>query len=79
MEKTMVSGGQRMQMNIRIAMNDFLNMTSEKRIEYINKYHCLLPYEQVALLQCRKYMTRAERKAYKEIKGSSQTCENQPQ
>ena len=75
----MTTGGQRMQMNIRIAMNDFLNMTSEKRIEYINKYHCLMPYEQVALLQCRKYMTTAERKAYKQIKTSAQTCENQPQ
>ena len=70
-----------MNCNIRNAITTFLNMTTEERIDYINRYPCLLPYEKTALLQCKKYMTSAEKKAYKQATTSALQCnaERQPE
>ena len=61
--------------NVRIAINDFLNMSEESRISYISKYPCLLPYEKEALKECLKLMTPKERKLLKNIQSSSAKCE----
>lgn len=45
----------------------FVNCSSQQRITYINNYEHLLPYEKVALIQAKKYMTTEEKKAYKEV------------
>ena len=70
-----------MNCNIRNAITTFLNMTTEERVDYINIYQCLLPYEKTALLQCKKFMTTAEKKAYKQATNSALQCnaERQPE
>ena len=64
-----------MNCNIRNAIGTFFKMTTEERQEYIGRYNCLLPYEKTALLQCKKYMTSAEKKAYKQAIESAKQCE----
>lgn len=68
-----------MNCNIRNAIATFFNMTSEERVDYINRYQCLLPYEKTALLQCKKYMTAAEKKVYKQATTSALRCEREPE
>ena len=67
---------------IKSSIIQFVNMNSEQRIEYIRRYKYLQPYQTTALLQCKRYMTTAERKELKkvqaELKSESQKeIENQ--
>ena len=68
-----------MNCNIRNAIATFFNMTTEERVDYINRYQCLLPYEKTALLQCKKFMTAAEKKAYKQATTNALQCEREPE
>ena len=68
-----------MNCNIRNAITTFLNMTTEERINYINRYQCLLPYEKTALLQCKKFMTPVEKRTYKDATTSALQCEKERQ
>ena len=61
--------------NIRNAINTFIQMTPEEKIDYIKRYPCMMPYEKTALLQCTKYMTTAEKRAYKQAVESAKQCE----
>ena len=77
------TGAARMIEGIRATQNQFLNMSSQERIAFINRYEILQPYQTTALLQCKKFMTTAERKALKQIqekvKAKSQKNQNPPQ
>ena len=50
---------------IKETQNRFLNMTSEERIAFIERYEILQPFQTTALMQCKKFMTPAEKKIYK--------------
>lgn len=58
----------------------FLNMKSEDRIAFIERYEFLLPYQTTALLQCKKYMNSDEKKALKKAqeKLKAKRAEEQP-
>lgn len=51
-------------------VRNFYNMSSEDRAKYIRRYHGLYPYQQVALLQCKKFMSASEKTLYSNIKKS---------
>ena len=61
------TGAARMIEAIRATQNQFLKMTSDERLEFINRYEFLQPYQTTALIQCKKFMTTAERKALKQV------------
>jgi hypothetical protein len=63
--------------NINRVIVTFLNMSSEDRIKFINRYSLLLPYERTALLQCKKFMNTAERKALKTVQEKLKTNNNE--
>ncbi len=76
------TGAARMIESIRATQNQFLNMTSNERIEFINRYEILQPYQTTALIQCKKFMTTAERKALKQVQEkikAKQEAQNPPQ
>lgn len=64
-EKQKKSGATILIENIRATQNQFLNMTSEERIAFIERYEKLQPFQTTALMQCKKFMTPAEKKTYK--------------
>lgn len=45
----------------------FLEMTSEQRLEMIKGFYQLLPYQQTAILQCKKRMSNKEKRTLKEV------------
>ena len=45
----------------------FLNMPTEDRKKMIRGFYTLLPYQQTAIIQCKKNMTYDERKTLKEV------------
>lgn len=49
------------------SMIAFLEMTSQERTEMIEGFYQLLPYQQTAIIQCKKRMTFNEKKLFKEI------------
>lgn len=53
--------------NIRQVQTMFLNSSSEQRINYINNFERLLPYERTALMQCKKFMTPEEKRVYFDV------------
>ena len=40
----------------------FYNMNSEERVDYIKGYKFMQPYQKVALLQSKRYMSAAEKR-----------------
>ena len=61
------TGAQLMMENIRKTQGEFLIMTGEQRLAFLDKYDRLQPYQKTALLQCRKYMSAAEKKKIKQM------------
>ena len=55
--------------NMQKLMNDliikFINMNSDDRVKYIQRYSLLTSQEKVVLIQCRKYMNAEEKRVYK--------------
>ena len=65
--------------SIRRTVNAFYCMNSEERIKFINKYNLLMPYEKTALLQCKKFMNTAEKRAYKAVQEKLKSvAQNEP-
>ena len=60
------TGAQIMMENIRKTQNEFLIMNGEQRLAYLDRYEFLQPYQKTALLQCRKYMSAAEKRKFKQ-------------
>lgn len=77
------TGAQIMMENIRKTQNEFLNMNGEQRLAFLDKYEVLQPYQKTALLQCRKFMSAAEKKKFKQMMekaaGSTRLNEDEPQ
>lgn len=60
-----ISGAVILKNKIQETVNKFINLSLEERIKFIEKYRFLQPYEVTALLECKKFMSRAEKKALK--------------
>ncbi len=67
--------------NIRKFQSDFLMLGSEERIALLDRYEFMHPYQKTALFQCKKYMTPAEKRKYKQVteKLASKSNEDEPQ
>ena len=78
-----LNGAQLMMENIRRTQNEFLNMSGEQRLKFLDRYEYLQPYQKTALLQCRKYMSAAEKRKFKQMSEraatSIKTSEDEPQ
>ena len=78
-----LNGAQLMMENIRKTQNEFLNMNGEQRLKFLDRYEYLQPYQKTALLQCRKFMSSAEKKKFKQMMeksaGSAKLNEDEPQ
>lgn len=61
------SGADRLSKNILNFKNNFLIMSSAERLMIIEKYSFMQPYQKVALLQCKKYMSKAEKIKFKQV------------
>ena len=66
-----ILGATLMMENIMLTKNDFFSMSPEDRIKFIQKYELLLPYQKTALLQCRKFMSPAEKREYKKVRDAA--------
>lgn len=77
------TGAQVMIENIRKTQNEFFAMSGEDRLKYLDRYELLQPYQKTALLQCRKYMSAAEKRKFKQVSekaaASSKIGEDGPQ
>ena len=77
------TGAQIIMENIRKTQNEFLNMNGEQRLAFLDRYEFLQPYQKTALLQCRKFMSAAEKKKFKQMMekavGSARLNEDEPQ
>ena len=59
----------------------FFNMSEDERIEYINRYDKMQPYQKVALRGCRKFMSVKEKTAFRKVtltQKETQADEKQP-
>ena len=57
----------------------FLNMNEAERLKIIQDYDLLKSYEKVVLIQCKKYMSKSEKEAYKIAMALSQKEESDSQ
>jgi hypothetical protein len=77
------TGAQIMMENIRKTQNEFLIMNGEQRLAYLDRYEFLQPYQKTALLQCKKYMSAAEKRKFKQVTeraaGFNQSNDSEPQ
>ena len=77
------NGALLMMENIRKTQGEFILMTPEQRLAFLDKYDRLQPYQKTALLQCRKYMSAAEKKKFKQMReiaaASVKSNEDEPQ
>ena len=77
------TGAELMMENIRRTQNEFFLMSEEERLKFLDRYEYLQPYQKTALLQCRKFMSTAERRKLKQMSeraaGSTKTNEDEPQ
>ena len=62
-----VTRAQALANSITEAQIRFFNMSEDERIEYINRYDKMQPYQKVALKGCRKFMSPREKLAYKKV------------
>ena len=66
-----IPGATIMMQNIRKTQVDFVSMSAEDRLKFIERYEYLQPYQKTALLQCRKFMSPAEKRAYKQVRDAA--------
>ena len=62
-----VTRAQRLANSITEAQVRFFNMNENERIDYINRYDKMQPYQKVALRCCKKFMSPREKLAYKKV------------
>lgn len=60
-----IKGARLIQQLIAESMIAFLEMSSNERVDLIQGFYQLLPYQQTAIIQCKKRMTAAEKKILK--------------
>ena len=60
-------GAQQMIDNIQKTKCEFLILSSEERLKFLDKYDLLMPYQKTALIQCRKYMSYTEKTKFKQV------------
>ena len=65
-----ISRAQALANSITEAQVRFFNMNEEERIDYINRYDKMQPYQKVALRGCRKFMSPKEKMAFKKASSS---------
>lgn len=75
--KTMakISRGQAISNEIMNFKMSFINSSEEERLHLIEKFAFLNNYQRVAIMQCKKFMSSKEKKAYK-TKTEEKTQEN---
>lgn len=61
------SGADRLRQNILDYKNNFLMKTSAERLALIERYPLMQPYQKVALLQCKKYMSDEEKRKFRQV------------
>ena len=61
-----IKGARLIQQLIAESMIAFLEMSSDERVEMIKGFYHLLPYQQTAIIQCKKRMTVLEKKILNE-------------
>ena len=62
-----ISRAQALANSITEAQVRFFNMNEEERIDYINRYDKMQPYQKVALRGCRKFMSPKEKQAFRVV------------
>lgn len=62
-----ISRAQALANSITEAQVRFFNMNEEERIDYINRYDKMQPYQKVALRGCRKFMSPKEKQAFRAV------------
>lgn len=61
------SGADKLSLDIINYKNNFLIKTSTERLEIIERYPLMQPYQKVALLQCKKYMSDVEKRKFRQV------------
>lgn len=74
-----LTGAELMMQNIRNTQNAYLKMSVEDRIKFIESYKVLYPYQKTALLQLRKFMSPAEKRALKKMTDLAKQSSEEPQ
>lgn len=77
-----ISRGQVLANSINELQVRFFNMSEDERIEFINKYDKMQPYQKVALRGCRRFMSTREKQAFRLVsspKTETQTQESEPE
>ena len=62
-----ISRAQALANSITEAQVRFFNMSENERIEYINKYDKMQPYQKIALRGCRKFMSAKEKSVFRSV------------